>query len=623
MQRYNDVVIDSRGTIQPTASITVNIHGGGGAVVYSNNTGSVIPQPFLPNAPLINGTNLGGYFFYAADGRYDVVATFNGTSYTTYDVLLQDVAASSGSSIIGYIDPASDAIATNVQEATRALNMDLPFGVIPNNATAANKNCTILGDSISHGYESLNTFLHGWVRIFQRCWNAEVEPTDYAQNYGFVNMLTLGSGGTTTNDIHQVSFGGTAWTGISPALIPTEANNYPAGVAERAGDATSTITITVPSFTRYARIFYGIRPSSVPFTITVAGVLAATVTTAGAASYSYQDVTLTDNGYGSTVILIQSTAGSVQPDIIGISYLNSLTTPVLNNFSESGRRLAYTSQALIQTLMQESSMMIVALGHNDFGSGDFIAGGANDAYYALLQQVCGWITTYAKQYGVRIVVPDFCWYADTSSRTRQLLRKLAADTAGIYIDLPGEIFKNHESLQGWTPANGNITDRPNYYVTTIAMWLDGSHPNKYGHQWIAETIAKRLGLSCCSKYDALYYHDYWMPLALKSATLVYNVNNDYTISSYKLNGSEVLVRLYVRMAASPFPVANGYVLQDSWPVKSAIGGLQGYTGIAVVRLDTNAIVSYISVSVAGQITLNVVSSFIVSQQISFSMPATM
>jgi len=127
MQRYNDVVQDTYGNIVPTASITVNVHNGSQATIYSNNSLASLTQPFTPNSQ-------GQFFFYAADGRYDINVTYGGTTYTLYDVLLEDdsanayatlaqLSASSGSSLVGWIQSGTGAVAETVQDKLRN---DLP-----------------------------------------------------------------------------------------------------------------------------------------------------------------------------------------------------------------------------------------------------------------------------------------------------------------------------------------------------------------------------------------------------------------------------------------------------------------------------------------------------------------
>ncbi len=66
------------------ASVQVNIHGGGAAIIYSDNVGTVSPNPVLCDGS-------GRLNFYAPDGRYDLIATSNGVTTTVLDVEISDL----------------------------------------------------------------------------------------------------------------------------------------------------------------------------------------------------------------------------------------------------------------------------------------------------------------------------------------------------------------------------------------------------------------------------------------------------------------------------------------------------------------------------------------------------
>jgi hypothetical protein len=85
MQKYINSVASATGAPVSGASVQVNIHGGGAATIYSDNGVTVATNP------LTTDTN-GAFFFYAADGRYDLVISGpNITTTTISDVLLVDV----------------------------------------------------------------------------------------------------------------------------------------------------------------------------------------------------------------------------------------------------------------------------------------------------------------------------------------------------------------------------------------------------------------------------------------------------------------------------------------------------------------------------------------------------
>lgn len=67
-----------------SATVTVNIHGGGLATIFSDNLGTPLANPFTANSDAT-------FSFYAANGRYDVVVSGSGVpTITISDVLLFD-----------------------------------------------------------------------------------------------------------------------------------------------------------------------------------------------------------------------------------------------------------------------------------------------------------------------------------------------------------------------------------------------------------------------------------------------------------------------------------------------------------------------------------------------------
>lgn len=540
---------------------------------------------------------------FATHAELDVV---EGRAQGYTDALKDDLANSTdpakGAGMVGYSGgTVADALGT-VAAAVDALELRPAShpALISNASTATAKNVTLIGDSISHGAFALNTFMHGWTRVFTRMVNAEVGGS----SYGFTPLLSLGSGPNATKDIHSVNFGGPSWTGLAPET--PQCSVSPAGFAMRAGGVGSTITLSLPFFQNRCELHYIQQVGGGVFTVEVNGTLVATVDTAGTLAHARVPFGLTDAGYGSTSIVIAQTgAGFV--DIIGPAYLSGVIEPVFNSWSQSGRRLRHMGEDAIAGLISESSMFIMALGHNDQGSAD-----SDDIYYAEFVQRIDWLITYARQHNVKVVVPDFCWTAAESSRTRGELRRLATETGGTYINLPKMIF------------SGDVPVSTTYLIDTLKMWTDGSHPNKSGHKWIAETIARALGFSCCSKWGAIRHNDFWMPLPLIPATGVENANRVSAplTSTYKRNGSEVLVRIFVKAAPSgAFPVGT-YNLTGSWRPESELGLAMGQTGIGYVRTDTGAVVSVYSVASSGAITLNVLSAFINDQMLAFSAPLT-
>jgi hypothetical protein len=85
MQRYNDYVIDQYGN--PVASATITVFETGTstpATLYADNSLTTLTNPTLSDG-------LGKFYFYAADGRYDIqISGTNFPTQTITDVLLED-----------------------------------------------------------------------------------------------------------------------------------------------------------------------------------------------------------------------------------------------------------------------------------------------------------------------------------------------------------------------------------------------------------------------------------------------------------------------------------------------------------------------------------------------------
>jgi len=87
VQKFASVVQDNAGNALANPTVTVTLAGTGTlASIFSTNTFTVLANPFTGN---IDGT----YAFYAGDGRYDVVVTKTGFTFTaaeTSDIVLHD-----------------------------------------------------------------------------------------------------------------------------------------------------------------------------------------------------------------------------------------------------------------------------------------------------------------------------------------------------------------------------------------------------------------------------------------------------------------------------------------------------------------------------------------------------
>ncbi|WNY35841.1 hypothetical protein VbVaMValp1_42 [Vibrio phage Vb_VaM_Valp1] len=350
---------------------------------------------------------------------------------------------------------------------------------------------SVLGDSISHGAYAIDIYTNGWVKLLGRSLNAEYGT----YSYGYTPYLTIGKGDLSSKDIHSINFKG-QWTGLNNEL----ATDSVSGLGFKSNNEGDTISITIPtSFINRALIHYRTQENGATFDVFVDGVLVDYVSSSGKI-----------NSFNSYELIIPSSNKTVTISVVlkeskpfifeGISYLSPYKERVCNNYSQSGRRLRYVGEDVIKTVCENSHTVVMALGHNDHGETD-------PAYQSEVSSKIDLFIQYANQHKVRVVVPDFCWGADSSNWMRVLLKKLASDTGGIYVDLPSMLTKEDGS-----PADSN------HLINTLGMWVDGSHPNIKGNKWIFETVAKEMGLSCSSKEEALTLYDYNLPSEKETIT---------------------------------------------------------------------------------------------------------
>jgi len=113
MQKYINTVQDTSGKAQPSVSVTVNVHLGGLATIYSDNGVTSIPNPLLTAAD-------GTFFFYAANGRYDLVLAKAGLVFVnaeTSDVVLFDPASSTTLVVATSVSAATVTASTVIAQA--------------------------------------------------------------------------------------------------------------------------------------------------------------------------------------------------------------------------------------------------------------------------------------------------------------------------------------------------------------------------------------------------------------------------------------------------------------------------------------------------------------------------
>lgn len=418
-----------------------------------------------------------------------------------------------------------------------------------------NKAIVVLGDSISHGAFVGNSYHNGWVNILKRMLNAETG----GKGYGFAPMLTIGSGATLTKEVHDVSVSG-SWVGKEST---TGGEDILQGLSFTSSTAGDYIQFSVPTFQQYVRLWYVEDVGAGTFSYAVNGGAATNVNTSAASRNVAKSVLIpmNDNGAGAFTVKLTVVSGSVT--LCGISY----ETPpnagdekagnVVHNFSQSGRRLKPATEGMID-LACRGSVLVLALGYNDH------ADCATDAAYnAAFQQRIDWIIQYCLKYNTTLVVADFCWWAAPSNPARQGLKRAATEARGIYVPLPDYLTRDQLLKTEYIDSY--------YMIDTLKMWADTAHPNAAGQKWMAETVAKAMGLSCTSKEQALALHDYPWPLQFDAASIF---KNSFTqmpyLSHVKRNGDSLVFGIKaVTKTGAAIPAGAGNVLNKDLSVANS------------------------------------------------------
>lgn len=472
--------------------------------------------------------------------RQDLFAAA-GAGMVGYDATLNYPANSAGSALKGVVASANSAAAV-AAEATAEASRLATTGTFGNaqmltriRARISNApTMYVLGDSISHGAFAGNIYRHSWVNLFRRMIYNEVGTL----SYGFTPTLALFDPlGVAQKEIHDIDILGT-WD-----VRGSETGSHVAqGVSFVSNGTGNSIKSTVPTFQDSCTVYYVSRPGGGTFDIKVNGVKVTSVDTTSASIDPIvgMSVPLKDNRSGICTIEVVTTS-TATVEVCGFSYGGAYSDAVLHNFSTSGRRLRWLDENTISRMMQGTSLFIMALGINDLSQNE-----SDPSYFSEFVTRISWLIQYANQYKVPMVVPDFVWSYPSTNKTRQQLKRLADETQGIYIPFPDYFRKGSQSADA------------SYLINELKLFTDEAHPNVDGHKYIAETIAKKLGLGVTSKKEALDFHDWWFPLYLGSSAIK---NLDFgteppsrLTSATKNDGSCVLLRLNLAGVTGTSPV---------------------------------------------------------------------
>jgi hypothetical protein len=211
----------------PTCNVTVFVHGGGLATIYSDNSNTPLANPFAAQTS-------GRWIFYAANGRYDIQMSGGGLpSPVTYsDVVLSDPQVTNVATLPNTTLPFS---ATPAFNATANISYSMP---LTGNVTSS----TITGSPANGNLLSLTLTEDGvGGRSFAFPGNFVFTPTfGFVTTPNAINELTFKFDGT---NWHLISNSGSGGGGGVPASPNFQAQVYNSG----AFASTPCFNVTVPT----------------------------------------------------------------------------------------------------------------------------------------------------------------------------------------------------------------------------------------------------------------------------------------------------------------------------------------------------------------------------------------
>jgi len=454
----------------------------------------------------------------------------------------------------------------------------------------------ILGDSIAHGAYQGALYDNGWVNLLKRMINAE---NDHSVNgsYGLIPLLSWNIAPlNNTVDLASIAFIN------SPVSVFTIEGEQLLNALAFEITTTATVKSTLPTFQSTVRVWYVQHTGGGTLEVFVNGVSVATQDTSGALDLAANiTVTMSDDGFGEHVIEVKASAGTVT--FTGFGYENA--TNVVNNFAQSGRKLLDATEMGLKQLCTTGNL-IMCLGHNDVGVVD-----GTPANETIFTNNINFIIENCIRYNTNVVVPDFCWFTNPDSYVRNELKRLALETSGIYIDFPSLLTRDYRSRNEFGDAF--------LLVDTMHYFHDASHPNELGGQFIAETIAKAIGLGCTTKSEAMAFHDFPMPLTLDGTDLKNRFTTVPNLSNVRRNGNVYAynIRSTKLVGGGGLPVGI-YTLNTTGnlPIPETSNGR--LHGVGDLKQSDGSNISNFSVDQQGKVTIFVTQQFLDHQEFSFT-----
>lgn len=328
------------------------------------------------------------------------------------------------------------------------------------------KTINFIGDSISHGVGATTTFNDSWVGIMRKLLNEEFNGV----NYGYVSLNTKETGHTWfEHDIIDVKKIGT-WSETNPnGAVIGNYNIY----SSTPGDK---LQIKVKRDCKYVRIYFEKNNDCGSFDVSLNGTVVKTIDS-NSTNIEIGLSDLIDTEQYPALFDLDITVKSGRVSVCGIQLIDDLNNYTVNNFSKAGISLQQIHNPILWHYFN-ADVVFFNLGHNDCYSMRNL-----DGFKSYINQ-CIEIINVCNPF---VIVNDFIWYENEDNGFRQELKRLCNSIKkAIYIPFPDKVpFTNMSE------------------ATESGFLVDFSHLSDIGHQMIAETNAKVLGLSVTSKHTIL------------------------------------------------------------------------------------------------------------------------
>lgn len=504
----------------------------------------------------------------------------------TTETLRSQLSSNLGADVIGTAsgDTVQDELDKVGAEKVLPCNRAQPITTRSSKVLNTNNGIVILGDSISAGAYFGNAWTNGWPYLLAKAVNHHFG----ARNVGAIPTDSLYNivAAYKTDQIHNVTWFGD-W-GVRSSNLPPYDN--PIGnVGSSAGDAVNGKTVVsvnvgaymsvvVPSLNGICTVYYVGRPDGGILNITVNGVPVGNINTYSPTKVynKTHPIAIPDAGTGSVNFRLTKADTSPTELQAVLKYQSSAFSPTdhykamgVSNFSVSGRQLATLSEAAIIEATN-CACLVLALGYNDS------AAETDLGYYTNFVQNINWIIHYANKNKCFVVVNDFVWYSQPSSKVRTELKRVAIETNGVYIPFPDRLYPD-----GTIPVLP--TSGASVLVDEFRMWADNAHPDFKGNEMIFHEVAKAMGLHITDKTSALT-HDIPFPLLVQPG--IKNKPGFVSVAKRTPSGVDVAVALY-SSAGNPIPSGTAPL--------TALNPKMGVTGFfessKVVGVSSGAVVA--------------------------------